>query len=280
MPSSTKASHMIINDQISHRRNSKRCKWSSDARQTVIAAAALPGATASTVALKYNGLLDGGRGLSPIQVRTILRSKNSLPARNPKHIWTDHATNLIIHHVRDLEMNSQQVAALWTGKLDGGQKLTPSAVRGLVARHDRLSAQVAKPKAAQETPALPELAKTLAKPSKPSLLRLVSNTAPPAQILPSRPFIPAAKPAENPLSALFLDNLTDRQCRYIKETTAEGMSVCCGQPTAPRQRLRGGTGQYYSWCDEHAGKMMQMPASAKTIDQFVNRTQRQIERYA
>lgn len=271
---------MIINDQITSRRKSKRHVWSPAARTTILDACGEPGATARSVAKKYDGLLDGGMPLTPIQVRSVVRSKNYQRGATTRHIWSNYATNLIIHCVKDLNMKSNQVAALYNGKLDGGQKLTPSAVRGLVARHDPTAQEQSEQMSLESKPApIGELTTTLVKPSKPSLLRMISTNMPPQRSADIRPFVPDRRPVDNSLAALFIDNLADDQCRYITSKTADGISVCCGAKCQERPNRRPGGNPYYSWCGEHLGQMLQTPASAKKVDRYVSQTARLLEAY-
>ncbi len=273
---------MIINDQIASRRKSKRHVWSESARNTILEACAEPGATARSVAKKYDGLLDGGMPLTHIQVRSVLRAKHYQRGPNRRHIWSNYATNLLIHCVRDLHMNSHQVAALYNGKLDGGQKLTPSKVRGLVSRHDPAAhgvpARIATQVKSAASP-IGEITTTIVKPSKPSLLRMISTNMPPQKDAVIRPFSPPRQPVDRGLAALFIDNLGDDQCRYIASKTADGISICCGAKCQERPKRRPGGSPYYSWCSEHIGKMLQVPASDQNLDRYVRQTARLSEAY-
>ena len=252
---------MIVESLIVSRRQPKRYNWSRVAKERVIAASKEPGATPSSIAAKFDGILDGGLPLNADQVRRILRTRTYLTSPTPRHIWTKESTDLIIFLYRECNMKSTEIAEKYNRKLDDGQELTPSMVRGLVNRHDP-DAQIESSRRREYYAEMRQLANL---PTKPTKAKVSSNPLRTiiAEARHSLPAVPALLPAnqrrQHPDFAFFIENLEDDQCRWVCETTPD-FTRCCGDRNVERPMTMRKHGRFYSYCLKHL-RVVQRPGS-------------------
>jgi hypothetical protein len=201
----------------------------------------------------------------------MLLTRAYVRSSKPKHVWSQKSTDLLVYCVLDLKMSAPEVAKKYHLKLDGGQPLTASKVRGLVHRHDPETRQAYQQRqmSGLNEGLTPEAGRKggSEKKSGPSspILRFISSgglVAPQPRGLPEKPELPIA--TQHRLAHLFLVNLGANQCRLVCTTTEDGDAVCCGRECAERPiERRGNKGRFYSYCPEHLA-VMQKPAVTQT----------------